>query len=989
MSTVALRGLARGRWQIVAWILPMLLTTVAAQADCDPKGGDEIYNWVTNSALQESKDLTKADYELRIFNYILRAFDDLHDKIAAHSIKLDGIAARIHAKEAQSSELPAVAAAIEREIDSQDLLNDLMAVRADLDEAEDRLKSISKTPDKILFLLEGYQNVGRETLVASLQAMGNTAEVSLAPRYNFHVSISFDNEGNFQNAEVGGQPKGDTWDVLIFLASTAAGAATESNEVGAFVNIVLENLRLQFDEASCLAKIDEQKNKLIQARQILPNYLIAPNDQLSLFVDTYNKTYQQFAEHAATLQQLLDIQSGRWRSLFAYNAARNDAAHAVLTPETVQAIQKNIGMDDVNRRITQNIAISDVQESLTGLHEYLVGQQTILLTACDNLAGVMTGEDQADTLQYAQLVYQAFHQQAAFAPLYDSLGSRTKIVIRLIEELKALRSQLKSHPCAPASSKPMTAPFQRAVVNSKPHRMILSRNAAAFNRHFDDGLCALVTQDNQLYQCKSEGGTPYGTRFRTDSGDPRKDILQSANDGGFAQDNRRVSTAVAEADQNIKQRIAGLKSDFTNVTKALPDYLTTNKKAINVYRAKEQTALNDLAVDRDAFMTRMKPLISSEQQKLNEFLALPSDQNRIRNLIQSVGGVEMSLPLLPKDALVPAAPIPIGITVSESIYGQNGSEIQNAVVRERLKAARDLITDQQLFSLSSDALDFAGVFAKGSGNALILAQELIKDSAAVRYFRSGELHELQITGISLDGTIQRIGLTSPSSVQQSLIAHVNAFQASYKAFQSRATNLRQGLDGAPNQQQNEELINAGERFADEANRAFLSGEFTLGEQYLSMAHAVLDALTGHDTGVKLSSEGQKELDEFKKVLNGGVADAGADRVTDEIGKKFLQIQDLGIVASIFRDFGKFGTACARSVTVPSDKNKAECAELGLEFAVALNLNAVGMLIVALAGLTPEGAAAYFIGLTMTAAAHYATRAIIASPAYTGPKDKQR
>jgi hypothetical protein len=98
---------------------------------CDPKFGDQLYDWVSNKSAALSWSLARADYEARTFNYFMVALDQTHGGIQSAADELDRINAHMGSVEARLGS--DVFAAVQRESDSQNLLNDLFQIRSTLD----------------------------------------------------------------------------------------------------------------------------------------------------------------------------------------------------------------------------------------------------------------------------------------------------------------------------------------------------------------------------------------------------------------------------------------------------------------------------------------------------------------------------------------------------------------------------------------------------------------------------------------------------------------------------------------------------------------------------------------------------------------------------------------------------------------------------------------------------------------------------------------
>jgi hypothetical protein len=180
---------ARAR-SLAAWAaLSCFVSLHPARAQCDFDFGDKLKAWAGGRAALQSRSLAAEDYKSRILNSFILAFQDIDHRVQDINSRLDDVAKRIAAEEAAATGDP-VAAAVRRENGSQQSFNDLFAIRSDLETVRSRYKNLLKRPSEYDFDLDGLGNVGRATLLASFQALGNEARETLKARYSFYVQLS-------------------------------------------------------------------------------------------------------------------------------------------------------------------------------------------------------------------------------------------------------------------------------------------------------------------------------------------------------------------------------------------------------------------------------------------------------------------------------------------------------------------------------------------------------------------------------------------------------------------------------------------------------------------------------------------------------------------------------------------------------------------------------------------------------------------------------
>ncbi|MBK9767013.1 MAG: hypothetical protein IPP63_08305 [Chloracidobacterium sp.] len=137
--------------------------------DCDPNFGDQIFAWVQNNAARLSFELADADYDARIFNYMLMSHDDQHRRASKINSELNKIAVEMETFEESVSAMDFDVAAIRREAHSQNLLNSLLSTRADLETLKGIYFATESLPTFEEFGEQGLHHVGRSTLLAAFR----------------------------------------------------------------------------------------------------------------------------------------------------------------------------------------------------------------------------------------------------------------------------------------------------------------------------------------------------------------------------------------------------------------------------------------------------------------------------------------------------------------------------------------------------------------------------------------------------------------------------------------------------------------------------------------------------------------------------------------------------------------------------------------------------------------------------------------------------
>jgi Pre-toxin TG len=908
-----------------------------ARANCDPTAGDETYAWVSNRAAGLSQSLAKADYDARTFNYLLTGFDDVQARQSAVNAELEALEAHMQsAEQAAQDTNPNVAVqnAIARERDSQSLLNDLFKVRGDLDELERRHQSLTISPTLYDFQTLGLQTVGRETMLASFQDLGDDAAKTLNLKYSVSVSVTFNEDGDFQNAQfMSNSGMADT--VALAIASYFGPAGYAVFAVG-------EVAKFGVESAECNEKIDHQKERLRDAFRLLPEKLIVNRDQFALYTKLYNANFMLFSNQSkeiGTLEHALDT---RWAELYAYNAARNAAAHAVLTPAKVALVAKQYGHDDHITNMFDNATLAELAANVGQLNSYVADNESKLILSCGSVEGFENAERQADALKYAEDAYHSMDNVANFAPLRELLQVSVSELAAVRSEADQSRLQLRARSCKqhnpPIATHAMENGRKLALtLKSKltltvkrtrtlnalhlldrtrtemvDHAFVLQNMAAADFLH---DMCSMFTRDGHVYRCDTSGdpGQSYRKQFGDSTGDSRTDVLEGPNDGGYARDNRAVAADVAHVDQNLNGRISQLQQRVTDVRNELPQWTTQNGAAVAQLVQTTAAAEHVDQGDRVAFETKVGPSIAGAKATLDSFLQSPLDKTNIARVIQSIGGTDFSLPDVPADALAPDAPQIAGFTAIDRAYGSETDSVVRAILRERRKAERDLTTSAVALNDSTDLLDMAQRFVRqGSPSGRAVASALVRDSESLRYAQASELPDPELTYFDPSGTLKREAahdLSSPPP--ESLLARGRAFRASQTAFAGEYDTLRSALtDGSPETQRRLDIASVAQRIADTASSTFYSGDVSNGERLLHVAHSVLDVASRFVPGINLGRDAYEAI-------------SGKDLFTgEELGPLARVGAVLGMVTLGFEDDIEGGIQAVRKIAelgVPAER----------------------------------------------------------------------
>jgi len=836
-----------------------------AYASCDVHAGDDLLAWVNNRAGTLSRQLTSADYTAREQGIFMGTLDESNRRLVDASSRLQAALDRTNSFETRAASANPTDAAILREKDAQDLLNELLSIQALLSDIRTRQDGLGVAPTAAWMKLNGLQNVGRATFLASFNQLGDDSRDSLRERYSISFKVTFDENGNAQNASGGLNQTGD-WDDAV------ASSVVNYYPYGTAAAIFYEAIKFVVSENECQAKIDEQTDKARQAYNLLPNVLIGEQEQIADMTSAYVVAKQSFGPTLALSIAYRQKLEDEWKAVFTYNAERIDAAHAVLTADKVAAIQRAFGSGSHLDSLLEGGAIIKLASDIGVLNADLARRQSLVIGSCADVRGAEAVEDQVDSLKDASSIYDALGVRTGFAPLAPLLASSQGVTKDRSDEAIAVRGNLAARTCMrhppnvalpfPVASKDQ--PNSALIAASKREAAVRRRTpapevlkgltivqanarflAAAGNQDVAGSLlCSLTHTDGGDWSCNG-GGESYDSSLDNTAG-----VAGGANDGGYAADNRRVQSEISAATQNILQRISQLQSEAQRVNNALPEWRDKNATALQQYQAQADVQTADTIDARAGFATDNASQLSSAKQSLDDFLSSPFDSGKTQQLITKVGGSQLDLPGLTSDVMVPDLPTVSGITASDRLFGPGTSIADRRAMREGDKDSLEL-GGTSAGALAQRDLAMAKRFSDHQTQASqAIAQVLLGDAKSLRYAKSGEIPHAGYS-TSNRGQLGRSDLGADGvPPANSILARGEGFEASNALLRQRADAIMASLKpGDANYSQRENLVQTATAIDGKATEAFFSGDLDDGERAQRAAFAVLDLATRFVPGV--------------------------------------------------------------------------------------------------------------------------------------------
>lgn len=826
-------------------------------ADCDITVGDQVMDWVQTQAAEKSRLLANVDLNARAFNLFYKHFEGQHARLQQISAAIDAMVNQIQASE-QGLSSDDVAAAISRQVDSQDVLNKLFAIRKDLDDAFVAQRSISSVPSYETFHFQGLDQVGRATLLNSFQEIGSSAEQTLSSRFSFAFGVTINENGTVTGSAQIGQAG---------PADTIALGICNALQITYFAYLFVKLILFFISNAECERRIEQQKQKIREAFRLLPSKLMTPNDLYSLYRGFWLDHSKQFQSENVKVEALLNLLDRRWRDLVAFNALRTKVSDTVLTGEKLRRLRERYGRDDGVTSIFRSAAIIRLTDQIVAFNSYLARQQTTLIRSCGDVDGFKTAENHLDALAYATEAFSLYRRQPSLAPLHDLLDLSLRKFSTARADADRQINQLPVRRCRSVSKTPIQglAKLAKTSVAKRESLIRATRLVSEYRSVMPSRaellsastlqlntwqVCALVTQDGRIYHCGGSG-TPYSGGFANRTGDPVTDILMSVHDGGYAEDNRRVSTDINTVNQNLQERITATSSRLAAAEQALPEWLSHNADALEAAAHTTQERLNQQVAARDEFSHRNAVALSTAQAITSEFLDSPFDQDRITRFLSSVGGQDTSLSNLAATSIVPDLPTLEGMTAPGRVYGAL-TGINREIHLEQLRVEQQLPEAGSLRSLALEDLRTASKFAAaGTETANRLAYELLKDSASLRFAQQGRLARISVTTSAPDGTLGRRQIDDPASFPvDSVLAQVRQFSSDEFVFNVRAQSIHAALTpDSPQFARRNDVLNVAESTVRHARSVFDQGEIVEGEKQLNWGTLALDLVTGLPPGI--------------------------------------------------------------------------------------------------------------------------------------------
>jgi hypothetical protein len=927
-----------------------------ALANCDTNYGDQLYNWVDEDARRQSLALAEADYTSRLNNGRVLEYDSLKILAVKLSAYLDELVARQQEGDRRRSALGAAAASLDLQRDSTQLLDALLARAGDIRALSQRLRTLAAPVDLAEFRALGAQHVGRSTLLGSIAGLANTGGDTLNVRYSFNVQINFDEHGQAQGGQVG---LGGNEDVQMAdkVALVLIQRPEYISQIIGYAYFTIRFTVYAIESSGCEQRLRHQADRASDAIRLLATVLPDEAEVFAIYTHLLTESQVRFAAAQAALEDSINTLDARWRNLLSFTLAQLDVAGKTLTAERVEILRRAYDSGDPLGRVFDQLALTQMTLRLQELQRFALREEVLIGSVCRDTAGISAAENLLDRRQEALAQLELLRRLHYFVPLqstFDGVADRMRRRVPRAESLvraggdlacaftTGARAVMMGGEGAAIVGSPATGTFV-PVESSEPLRAYSATRQAAREwaqrtarqqrtaiRTSGGNLCAIFSSGG-VYRCgtPSDGDPGLATMFPQAPGSPYLNIGQGANDGGFANDARRVEQQVADAKANIDQRITSLRANNQAITLAIPAWITVNSAGMSELNNAEVTKLAAETAARETAAQRDSLILRETAERLAQFSREGTDPAVLRDLMNGIGATDASLPDLQPGMVLPNGPVLPGLTHRDRVYPRDTSTAQRAILREQVK--RGELQDQPRALLHSRLTAMAARFAAGESlGGEAIANALVLDAASLRYVERGALSQASLSSVAADGSIIEYAYEGGLVPERTLLSRAERFDIESRILAQQQSLAGTALGGsAIDLRPRLDALNLSTRLGNNAQDAFFAGQILDGEALLEVATIAADLVTSWTPGVSWGRDiyealignnliTGEELDNFSRT----VAIVGA--ITGGLGSKGIHsIETVSRTASrlhpelvpLVREFGSLAERVAEKVSL--------------------------------------------------------------------------
>jgi len=340
----------------------------------------------------------------------------------------------------------------------------------------------------------------------------------------------------------------------------------------------------------------------------------------------------------------------------------------------------------------------------------------------------------------------------------------------------------------------------------------------------------------------SGAGTPYSDFFNHERNDPLEDVLLRHHDGGYKEDQRRVSMKIDEVDRNLNERIQDLKQRSSSAKAVFDEWAVRNGKAIDTLRDSTDAATRTEVQAMSSFASTHAAEVVAARKAIDDFMATPYRPDRVSQLLATVGAGEAALPSVPAVTVPPDAPLLPGVTAALAAY-RTLPPLEASVLRERRRVDRDIPVDGLDREYAFRTLELAAAFAASkTPEGARIAEELVRDAASARYFHNHRMARLSVTVVDREGNISRVEVSGPDALPaEAASVRAKRFDEQSVIFEMRDNAERSALNPAdPDLSTRAAVLKSAKETEATAEKSFGQGDIAGGTGLQSLALLALD-----------------------------------------------------------------------------------------------------------------------------------------------------
>lgn len=860
---------------------------------CDTNHGRDLMSWVVNHAGRQSRALTTNDYTARFNNGRLGQYENIGKDALTQSKLFSQYATELRGMWPNGSSPIEAGDAVRIQAQSISYIDKLNSSAIVLRDIQDILSKMEEKPAVEEFIRAGHHHVGRSTLLASITALGLMAESTLRARYAVQVRASFDTEGKGHDfgAEFG--EGNETIQELETVGSQFAiyyWNAYVAMAVAAYYIIKFAVVAQEYEE--CRKHIDAENELARAAVEKLGEVLPTTKEQFAEYERIITAAQNRFSTMHGASRSVLTRLDSQWQLLMAAAIANERAAATVLTSSRLDALRRAYEEGDSLQHVFDEVALSQLTKEIGAAYADVFASERSVGRACRNANGVQVAEDHLDLRRQRVAELKTLERVAAYAPLHEWMRRLRSQLEKMPSRAIELTSSRATLPCSVdgvdgidiAAVATLSLPDSRVGPNieawselsdsvemaeahaakDKPIRFSKSAPPAVDGvaPRTDDVQVVSGDFDGHLIFCETVkihgewvcagAGPRLADEFQSGPGGPYRRATRGANDGGFAQDAKKLQGQIDAGRANIERRIDKLAQEQASIEKAVPSWLDHNESAMKNMEKNLDARLEVETQELEDTLNNIADLLGPIQGLLRDAAIVDGSKEKLADVVRSEGVVDPSIPDLPSEAVLPDGPDISGLTHRDRVYGGTSTSTERQIVREGQKT--DEIDDPALRARYREAMAGAARFKGVAGD--VYSEALLLEAKSIRYAEKGRIPSPSALVVTPDGSVSQEPYLDGSRPESSFVQRLASFDLTSARFDQQAATIEQALsgDGAVDPIPRRIALQFASELHRQANLLFFGGQVVEGEALLSIATTVADVVSSWTPGVGLGRD---------------------------------------------------------------------------------------------------------------------------------------